>query len=167
MSWVFVLLFALYVRYRIPVYADHNKVKRFIGTSFHPYLRFIHNTLLTFLIVCFAMAISELTWDISITYWWFANNMMNGITLSNFVLTYAYFLTGAGIIASLMTKTHQRFKYAWLIPIVFGLYHGIWYMNGFHVSTLIQYRLDIPTNLWELGHWALVPSLFGVLLKRK
>ena len=166
MSWVFVLAFALYVRLMLPTFAEEDKVMRFEGSKYMEYWQYIYNVLLSFLLVCFAMAITELTWDMTITYYWIENGMMSGITLSNFVLTYAFFLTGMGVIAGIMSRTYQRFKYVWIIPIVFGLYHGLWLADGFHISTMIQFRHDIPTQLWELGHWALVPGMFGMLLKK-
>lgn len=167
LSWVFVLLFAILVRLVTPVFASVDKVMRFEGSKYMEYWQYIYNILFSFLIVCFAMAITEMSWDFSITYYWFSHNMMGGITPSNFVLTYAFFLTGMGMVAGIMSKTYQQFKYVWLIPVVFAAYHGLWLADGFHISTLAQYRFNIPTNLWELGHWALVPSLFGALLGLK
>lgn len=167
MSWVFVILFAIYARYKLPTFASVDKVMRFEGSKYMEYWQYIYNLLFSFLLVCFAMAITEMSWDISITYYWFSHNMMNGITISNFVLTYAFFLTGMGLVAGVMTKTYQQFKYAWLIPLVFALYNGAWLLDGFHISTMIEYRYDIPTQLWELGHWAMVPGLFGLLMALK
>ena len=167
MSWVFVLLFAIYVRYRLPLFADVNNVLRFEGSKYMEYWQFIYNLLFSFLIVCFAMAITEGSWDISITYWWYAHGEMTGITLSNFVLTYAFFLTGMGMVVGIMTKTYQQFKYVWIIPLVFMVYQGAWLADGFHISTLAQYRYNIPTQLWVLGHWGLVPGMFGILMALK
>lgn len=164
MSWVFVLLFAIYVRYRLPLFADVNNVLRFEGSKYMEYWQYIYNLLFSFLIVCFAMAIIEGSWDIAITYYWFQHNMMSGITPSNFVLTYAFFLTGMGLIAGIMTKTYQQFKYIWIVPIALMLFYGIWLADGFHISTVIQYRYNIPTQIFELLHWGLVPGMFGILM---
>ena len=164
-SWVFVMLFAIYVRYKIPVFHTGQLRNIIKGGTKETYMRFAYNFLITILLVAFAMAITEISWDISMTYWWYVHNEMTGITLTNFVLTYAYIMLGLTIIASIFAGLQTKFRNPWLIPLVFAVFQIMWLSQGFHISTLPQYAHDLTANVFELTHWGLLPVLFGVLLK--
>jgi hypothetical protein len=159
-SWVFVLLFALYIRYRTPVLYDNTT--RF-GRNI--YAKYIYNVMLTLMLVVFAMAITELTWDFSITYYWISNDMMNGITIGNFTLTYAYFLLVMALFGCAIAGIPKRFRYLKYGLSIIVIYHVIWLAVGFPISTMAGNHFSLLPNVLELGHWSMVPVLFGVLLK--
>lgn len=164
-SWVFVMIFAMFVRYKIPIFYSGKLRESLSNGNRETYIRFIYNLLLSILLVTFAMAITEVSWDISMTYWWYVHNEMAGITLTNFVLTYAYIMLGLVIIGSIFAGLPSRFKNPWLIPLIFAVFQITWISQGFHISTLAPYQTDLSANVFELAHWGMLPVLFGALLK--
>jgi len=155
-SWVFVMLFALYVRVKTPLFNS-----RMRGT----YVPFFFNTLMSLLLVTFAMGLTEFAWDVSMTWWWWVHNDLAGLTVTNYVLTYAFLLTGSAILVNVLLRNYRYFRHAWLIPVVIFGYEMIWLALGFHITSIPQYRQNTLSNLEEVIHWGLGIGIFGLLMK--
>lgn len=165
-SWVFVFIFIIYARMRLPIYSD--KVNRVSSThKAWPYLACLYNSLLIILLGAFLLCISEFSWEIAVTYWWYSTGQMNGITISNFTLTYGFVLTGAGLLTNLWVRNYQYFNRLWIVPVFLGLLMIFWLGIGFPLSTRTGMLEDLTPNIIEvIGHWGIPSALFVVLFKK-
>lgn len=156
MSWVFVMLLAIYIRIKLPLFAKGYR---------NQYIGFFYNVLISGLLVTFAMGLTEFAWDISMTWYWWINNDLAGLTLTSYVLTYAFMLTGAAILTNVLLRNYRYFRHAWMIPVVIFGYQLIWLALGFHITSIPSYKDNLLSNVEELMHWGLGIGIFGVLLK--
>jgi hypothetical protein len=161
LSWVFVFLFALYVRIRLPVLS--NKVGVAIYSKYHVYLQWFYNATISVLLVCFAMGFTEFVWDLSMTYYWFSHGELVGIGVGDFILTWAFFLTGSAILINIGLRNYKYFRHIWLIPLTMGIFQIIWISMGFPLTSFVGSAHNLLANIFEETHWGLGIGIFGIL----